>query len=332
MSAHAVTGEQPGGVIAVAGEARADLVPAETDGVLRVTPGGNSVNVAVGLARLEVPVRMLARIADDLLGRRLRAHLQGNGVDLSRVVTAAEPTSLAIVDPRPDGDTVHDFRVAGAADWQWSDFELAGAVDREVVAVHAGSVAMVTPPGARPLRRLLARARGGATISYDPGCRPELVDAPEAVLARVHEVLAVSDIVKVSAKDLAWLSPGRTPAEVLADWLHRGPVLAVVTLGARGMLVGTSAGGAPVSRPAVPVTVVDTTGAGDAFSAGLLAGLHRRGLLGGGRRRALATLPALALADLLDEAALVAAVTCTRRGADSPTAAELATVELAQPV
>ncbi|NMH90592.1 carbohydrate kinase [Pseudonocardia bannensis] len=318
-------------MIAVAGEARADLVPAG-DGLLRVAPGGSSMNVAVGLARLEVPVRMLARIADDLLGRRLRSHLQRNGVDLSRVATAAEPTSLAIVDARPDGDATYDFRIAGTADRQWSDFELIGAVDGEVVAVHAGSTAMVTPPGARPLRRLLARARSGATISYDPDCRPGLMEAPEAVLPRVHEVLAVSDIVKVSARDLAWLTPGRTPSDVLADWLHRGPVLAVVTLGARGVVAGTAAGSAPVWRPAVPVTVVDTIGAGDAFSAGLLAGLHRRGLLGADRRRGLATLPALALADLLDEAALVAAVACTRPGADPPTAAELATVELTQPV
>src|SRR4029434_4539109 len=81
-------GEGAGGgaaVVAVAGEALVDFVPAGGDGVFRAAPGGSPANVAVGLARLEVPTRLLARIADDLLGHRLRAHLEGNGVDLSRV-------------------------------------------------------------------------------------------------------------------------------------------------------------------------------------------------------------------------------------------------------
>ena len=63
------------GVVAVAGEALVDFVPAGADGVFRAAPGGSPANVAVGLARLEVPTRLLARIADDLLGHRLRAHL-----------------------------------------------------------------------------------------------------------------------------------------------------------------------------------------------------------------------------------------------------------------
>ena len=84
-------------VVAVAGEALVDFVPAGGDGVFRAAPGGSPANVAVGLARQEVPTRLLARIADDLLGHRLRSHLVGNGVDLSFAVRAAEPTSLAIV-------------------------------------------------------------------------------------------------------------------------------------------------------------------------------------------------------------------------------------------
>ena len=76
-------------VVAVAGEALVDFVPAGGPGVFRAAPGGSPANVAVGLARLEVPTRLLARIADDLLGHRLRAHLDGNGVDLSFAVRAA---------------------------------------------------------------------------------------------------------------------------------------------------------------------------------------------------------------------------------------------------
>ena len=121
--------ESAAAVVAVAGEVITDLVPAGSDGLFRAAPGGSPANVAVGLARLEVPARMLARLSSDVLGRRLREHLQRNGVDLSRVVEASEPSSLAIVALQPDGSAAYDFRVDGTADWQWTDDELTEALD-----------------------------------------------------------------------------------------------------------------------------------------------------------------------------------------------------------
>jgi fructokinase len=316
------------GVVAVAGEALVDLVPAPVGDHLEIAPGGSPANVAVGLARLGVPVRMLARIADDVLGRRVRAHLAANGVELDHVVPAAEQTSLAIVSVGPDGSPAYDFRVAGTADWQWTPAELAGALEPgPVLALHVGSLALTTPPGAAALRGLVRRAAGASTISYDPNCRPLLMGDPAAVLAGVHEVLAVADVVKASAEDLAWLQPARSPADVLEDWLGRGPALVAVTLGAEGVLAGTALGGR-ARRPGVAVAVVDTVGAGDTFSAALLAGLYERGLLGAPARPTLRALDAATLDDLLDGAARAAAITCSRRGADPPTADELGRVAM----
>ena len=110
------------------GEALIDLVPRDQDGLYQAVPGGSPANVAVGLARLEVPTRMVARLADDPFGRRIRRHLAGNGVDLGAVVSAAEPTSLAIVDVEPGGAVSYDFRVDGTADWHWRDAELDGVL------------------------------------------------------------------------------------------------------------------------------------------------------------------------------------------------------------
>src|SRR4029453_13007589 len=154
-----------GEVVAVAGEALVDFVPAGGPGVFRAAPGGSPANVAVGLARLQVPTRLLARVPGDLLGPRPRAHLDGNGVDLSFAVRAAEPTSLAIVAVGRDGVVEYDFRVEGRADWRWRDHELAGALDGRVVALHAGSLALTMAPGADVLQRLLARARQDMTVS-----------------------------------------------------------------------------------------------------------------------------------------------------------------------
>ena len=291
-----------------------------------MAPGGSPANVALGLARLGVPTRLLARIADDMLGRRIRDHLATNGVGLDHVVRATEQTSMAMVAVDSGGSPTYDFRIAGTADWQWTEAELATALDAgpdgAVVALHSGSLALTTPPGAAVLRALMRRAAATATISYDPNCRPLLMGAPQEVLSGVHELLGVADVVKVSSEDLHWLTPGSTPEEVLEDWLARGPALVAVTLGGDGVVAGT-ASGLRSRRKGVPVTVIDTVGAGDTFSAALLAGLHRRGLLGAPARPALRAVDVPTLDDLLDEAVLAAAITCSRRGADPPTLDDL---------
>jgi fructokinase len=310
------------GVVAVAGEALTDFVPVRDQGLFEAVPGGSPANVAVGLARLGVPARMLARIADDSLGRRIRAHLAGNRVDLSFAVHAAEPSSLAIVTVGQDGLADYDFRVQGTADWQWRDQELAGALDDGLLALHAGSLALTMPPGAAVLRRLLARARATATISYDPNCRPLLMGSPERVRDQVDDLIALADVVKASADDLAWLLPSRAPEEIVGEWLAKGPAIVAITLGADGV-VAAAPGTGTIRRAARHVVVADTVGAGDAFMSGLLAGLHRRDLLGAYRRSDLRAIAAETLTHVLDEAVLAAAITCTRSGAQPPTADEL---------
>ena len=307
--------------VAVAGEVITDLVPAGGEGVFKAAPGGSPGNVAVGLARLDVRARMLARLSDDVLGKRLRAHLEGNGVDLSYAVHAAEPSSLAIVVLQTDGSAAYDFRVDGTSDWQWTDEEVADAVDG-VEALHVGSLAVTTPPGGAVLRRLAARAAADVTVSFDPNVRHLLMGPREEVLAVVHELLGVVDVVKASDEDVAWLEPGRTPAEVAAEWLSHGPALVVITRGGDGAVAaGASAG--PLSRPGMAVEVADTVGAGDSFMAALLAGLARRGLLGAEHRRALRAMTADDVGALVDQCIEVSAITCSRPGADPPRVAEL---------
>ena len=105
-------------------------------------------------------------------------------------------------------------------------------------------------------------------------------------------------------------------------WSAATRCIVAITLGSDGVLAGTS-GGLRVRRPGVLVTVIDTVGAGDTFSGALLAGLHDRGLLGAAARPALRAVDEPTLHALLDEAALAAAITCSRRGADPPTRADL---------
>jgi fructokinase len=113
-----------------------------------------------------------------------------------------------------------------------------------------------------------------------------------------------------------------TPEQVLDDWLSRGPRLVAVTLGPDGVLAGTRTG-LRARRPGVSVKVIDTVGAGDTFSAVLLAGLHGAGVLGAEKRGDLEALDYSTLDELLHDAVLGAAICCSRRGADPPTRGDL---------
>ncbi|WP_326559325.1 carbohydrate kinase family protein [Micromonospora sp. NBC_01796] len=298
--------------VTVLGEAVVDLVP-EPDGRYAAHPGGSPLNVAVGLARLGVPTRLLARFSTTALGRRLRGHAAANGVDLRYAVDAEEPATLAIVSLGADGNAGYDFYVEGTADWAWRPGELDVALARRGI-VHAGSLAVFLPPGADRVGAALRAARdNGMIVSLDPNVRPGLLGTPAEAHTRVDELVRHAHVVKASEEDIGWLYPGRSQEQVLDHWHDRGVTLGVVTLGPRGAVARS---GNRLLRQAAPaVEVVDTIGAGDAFTAGLLAVLSRSGAG-----------PAWSddeIGAALRYAVAVAAATCARPGADPPHRDEL---------
>jgi fructokinase len=278
--------------------------------------------VAVGLARLEVPTRMIARIGEDPFGRTLRDHLTRNQVGTGAVAPAAEPSSVAFVHHDEGGSPTYDLRLDGTADWQWTAEELARLPLGDVAALHVGSLAMVLPPGAEALTGLVRRARETATISYDPNCRPDVMAAVPGARSRIEALLRAADLVKISDADLEWLRPGADPRRFAAGLVEATEGVVIVTLGAEGVLVAAPRL-APLHLPAHPARVVDTVGAGDSYMSAVLAGLYERGLLGAERRAALRAAPGSMLTEVCAEAARAAAITCGRRGADPPTRAEL---------
>ncbi len=309
-------------MVCVIGEALIDLVgqPVDPDGTARyhAHPGGSPFNVAIGLARLGQPARLVARLSGDAFGRQLRAHAVHNGVDLSLAVAAAEPSTLAVVSLDAERNASYDFYRTGTADWQWTPAELARIPD-DAGWVHTGSLASWTDPGALAIEARLAELASTTMISYDPNIRPALLGDRAAAVARIERLVALSRVVKASAEDLAWLYPDSHLADALRHWQQRGPAVVVVTDGGRGAWAIAGAG-EPFPVPSRPVTVVDTVGAGDAFMAGLIDALDRSGLLAGGN-----VPDGAQLRPVVEQAALVAALTVARAGANPPTAAELAT-------
>ncbi|SFL13537.1 carbohydrate kinase family protein [Geodermatophilus ruber] len=299
----------------VVGEALVDLVGQRGGRTLVAHPGGSPANVALGLARLGDPVTLMTRLGRDAFGDMVTEHLQTSGVRIAGGPAEGTSTSLAVA-TLAAGIASYDFRI----DWDIGALE---PLPIETRALHTGSLATALPPGNAHVEDLMEREqrRGRVTISYDPNVRPALLGTPEQARPGIERLVALSDVVKVSDEDLRWLYPDREDEDVAREWLGRGPVLVVVTRGGKGVHAVTD--DLELRRPATPVDLVDTVGAGDSFTSGLLDGLRRADLIGGARRDALAAIDESTLISILDEASLVAAITCSRPGANPPTRAEL---------
>jgi fructokinase len=137
--------------------------------------------------------------------------------------------------------------------------------------------------------------------------------------ARLEALIGCANLVKVSEDDLRALEPEAEPLVTAASWVERGPELVVVTHGAGGA-TAVGPGAAPLHVPARRVETVDTIGAGDAFTAGLLTFLAECGAL---RVGGCAALELQEVAAALVFASDVAAATCARAGADPPWRVEL---------
>lgn len=318
MSPHQVT---------VLGECVADAFAepagAPNELALRVLPGGGPANTAVALARLGTPARFLARLSGDVFGRLFRAHLEASGVDLSHAAPAAEPSTLAVAELDARGQAVFSFHAQATADWQWTHRELAGVDLSETSCLHTGSLALVREPGATVVEEFLAAAAPRATISIDPNVRPLLV-RPEVYRDRLAHWCALADVLRLSEDDLALLLPDTSPERACDIWHAAGVRLVVLTRGADGVLA--SLDGDRVELPAVATNVVDTVGAGDSFTAGLLHHLGTRGLLGG----RLTDLTVDDVAQACRFATRVAALTCSVAGPNPPWASQLAPAEVAE--
>lgn len=265
--------------------------------------GGSPLNVAVGLARRGRDVDFLTHIGDDERGRRIAEYVKASGAQLVPANTLAERTPTAVATLADDGSAAYTFDL---------DWRLSGTPEvAPPLFVHTGSIAAVREPGCLAVAELLDTYRVSATLSFDPNVRPSLIADQDAARDRIARLVERSDIVKASDEDLRWIDPDREPEWTARAWLASGPALVVVTMGGRGALAFCSAGRVRVA--ARPVAVVDTVGAGDAFTVGLLDALW--GFLGADRRAALDRIGIDALTAALESASLLSALTVGRAGA-----------------
>jgi len=293
-------------VIVVAGEALIDVV-VDADGDASETPGGSPLNVAVGLARLDVPATLISQVGHDERGGLVVQHVTGSGAEIVAVPTSSGRTSVA---------TAH-LDSTGAARY---DFDLEWSLPRQELppcrALHVGSLGTLLEPGRESVLDLVEQACAReAFVSYDANLRESFMDDRERTWRDVQSLGARCTLVKLSDEDAELLAPESDPDDV-ARTLLRGDRtrLVLLTRGAHGATA--FAPGVEVSAKPRPIEVVDTVGAGDAFMAGTLAQLSDLDAFS--RPGPGLALDEASLGRLLRGSVEVAAVTCERRGANPP--------------
>jgi fructokinase len=302
-------------MILVAGESLMDLIVGP-QGDVHAAAGGGPFNTARAIARLGQQVRFLGRFSADPFGALLARKLADDQVGLELPEQVLEPTALAIVSLDDAGVARYWFHLTGTAAFQLDQPSAERALRNDVTALHVGTLGLVVEPMATVVEDLARQLPASMLLMLDPNWRASAIPDARAHLARIRRLLVRTDILKTSSEDLDFLVPGRdvpTAARTLLSW---GARCVLVTDGPAPVQAFTP-DGQQLTVPTPPVQVVDTVGAGDAFGGGFLAWWAEHGL----------TRDQLADAGLLTSAvasaAHVAALTCTRAGAEPPWRDEL---------
>jgi sugar/nucleoside kinase (ribokinase family) len=257
-----------------------------------VETGGCAANTAIALARLGVRPAIVAKVGNDLFGDFVEQELSAAGVDVSGISRAPGlGTSKTVIVPVSGEDRryIHTFGANAAL----AAVDIAAALTPAPEILSIGGYLVL--PSLRPdelVEQLAAARRAGARTVLDvvapAGCALSLADVA-GVLPEVDYFLPNDD-------EAGALTGESEPRRQAVRLLELGAGTVVVTMGERGLLAMSAA--ETIELPAAPVEVVEPSGAGDAFAAGLICGL----LEGFGLRRA------------LELASVVGASACTRIG------------------
>lgn len=301
-------------MILCCGEALIDMLPRETSaGESAFAPhaGGSVFNTAIALGRLDAPVQFFSGLSSDLFGDVLRAQLAASKVDSSPAAISDRPTTLAFV-KLTDGHASYAFYDENTAGRMLSEDDLP---QTEADAFFFGGISLVVEPCGAAYEAMMLREAPKRLTMIDPNIRPSFITDEATYRARLTRMMGAADIIKTSDEDLEWIVGHADANALLAS---TGAQVILLTRGGDGVSIVTANGTYDVA--AEKAEVVDTVGAGDTFSAGFMAQLHKSGHFSkDGIKQA-------GEADLRAAAAFgakVAAITVSRAGANPPWASEL---------
>lgn len=289
-------------------------------------PGGAPANTAVGLARQGIKTGFIGRVSKDAFGEWLKAVLSDNHIDVSMTIEDSQAqTRMAYVVTMANGDRkLAEFSRISCADTLLRAEDLDPEQFAKASILHFGSISLIEEPAKSTTERAVQMAKdNGMLVSYDPNVRLSLWQSESACRDAILKTLHWGDIVKINEDELKFLTGSREHEE--ADKLRKenNIGLMIVTLDSRGAYISTAAGSKVV--PGFSVKLVEATGAGDGFNAGVLGGLLAHVKEAKVRRSALDALSLDQMLEIIHRANAIGALACTKPGAIPalPTKAEL---------
>ncbi|HAI2507898.1 TPA: aminoimidazole riboside kinase [Escherichia coli] len=260
----------------VLGDAVVDLLP-ESDGRLLPCPGGAPANVAVGIARLGGTSGFIGRVGDDPFGALMQRTLLTEGVDITYLKQDEwHRTSTVLVDLNDQGERSFTFMVRPSADLFLETTDL--PCWRHGEWLHLCSIALSAEPSrTSAFTAMTAIRHAGGFVSFDPNIREDLWQDEHLLRLCLRQALQLADVVKLSEEEWRLIS-GKTQndRDICALAKDYEIAMLLVTKGAEGVVVCYR--GQVHHFAGMSMNCVDSTGAGDAFVAGLLTGLSSSGL------------------------------------------------------
>jgi len=237
--------------------------------------GGGPANVAVGVCRLGGSAAFLGMVGNDEFGRYLAGELADRAVDITGLRYSDQAhTTLAFVALRDDGEREFIFYRNPGADMLYAPADVDASLLAAGRVLHHGSISLIAEPNRSATLQAVAIAKShGRIISFDPNLRLNLWPNAEAAFSGIQLGIPTADLLKVSAEELTFITGEQSIDAGMAALTARGVPVVVVTLGEEGCAYVWGPYRGRVTT--TPRPAVDTTGAGDAFVAGLLYGLTR---------------------------------------------------------
>lgn len=253
------------------GEILADMIGSEEKGVASFAryAGGAPFNVACNLKNLGARVGFCGRVGKDIIGDFLWDFVAKKEFDaLCLQRDENRNTTLAFVELDAAGERKFCFYRKGTADYH---IDLTGM--EEMIAradiVHLGSLMLSEEAGRKTADAVIEMTRkAGKKLSFDVNYRDDIFDSQQQALEIYGSYIAKADIVKFSEEELT-LFTGAEDLPAALEILKASPAMTFVTLGAKGSLCVYR--GTVTRMPSIRVACKDTTGAGDAFYAGVLS-------------------------------------------------------------
>ena len=274
--------------------------------------GGGPANTAKALARLGYEVDFIDGISNDAYGMSARKELNRDGVGLTLTLASDKPTCTATVTLDSKGSASYEFLIDGTATFDFNNSWLPDPERLKPSVLHIGTLVTIIEPGATVLFDWALKVGEFAPIVFDPNIRPSVMGDRAKYAAAVEKWVSISSVVKVSDDDIKWLYPEESLDVVAHRWIAAGVNCVVITRGAHGLIGFTAKGMEEVDG--IKVDVVDTVGAGDTVGAIVVEAIIKHSVHG---------LEGQVLNAVLHKAAIAAAITCSRAGAQPPRTHEL---------